>query len=351
MTLAFLLKRLHSVTAFAVLSLGAGAEEPPAPRPVVPLFGEADPGAAAIAWGLGPIDAGDPYPLALAHFMIPIDTPETAAAGHVRVRGPHFTWANTQVLRDKEQFDAEVLLGSVRVDLGLTDRWEISAQLPFHRVGAGVLDGMIDEFHDLINAISADRDRGGRDKYALVAGDTTIRRGFRLGDASVGTKFRFIDNRRFLPALSAAAWVKIPTASSPSLGRQGWDLALTAQASKRLGPLVIYGGVGATLTSDTELGDIGYRRLAWTIWGGGELGIAPGLAIVAHAWVRAALLRGSTDIAHRQCYIVAGARYRFRLPEDLGGLDVELSAGAIENYRYLESSADFGWVFGVDLRF
>lgn len=349
--MALLLKQLRSVAALAILAAGAGAEEPPAPRPVVPLFGEADEGAAAIAWGLGPIDAGDPYPLALAHFMIPIDTPETAPAGHVRIRGPHFTWANTQVLRVEETFDVEVLLSSVRVDLGLTDRWEISAQLPFHRIGSGVLDGMIDGFHEAIDAISADRDEGGRYKYELRAGDTTIRRGFRLGDASIGTKLRFIDHGRFLPALSAAAWLKIPTASSPSLGRQGWDAAVSLQASKRFGPLVFYGGVSTSLTSDTEMGDIGYRRSAWTIWGGGELGIAPGLAFVAHAWGRGALLRGSTDIAHRQCYVVAGVRYRFRLPAELGGLDVELSAGAIENYRHLESSSDFGWVFGVDLKF
>lgn len=342
------LQRKVLLLAVAALLAPAATRAEEEPRPVVPLFGEADEGAAGTAWGLGPIDSGDPYPLALARFMIPIDSPETARAGRVRLRGPNVTWASTQVVREDAVVDAEVLLASVRVDLGLADRWEVSLSLPFHYASAGILDGMVDEFHEVIGALDANREERGRNLFLLRVGDTTIRRGFRVGDLSAGTEFRILDGGNFVPALSASAWLKAPTASSPSLGRQGWDFAVTAQASERLGPLVLYAGGGWAVTTDNQLGDIGYRRASWTVWGGGELGIAPGLVAEVHTWVRAALIRGTKDTAHRQCYVVAGLRYRFSLG---GGIQADVMAGFLENYRHIESAADFGWVFGVEVRF
>ncbi len=322
----------------------------PRPRPIRPLFDKPDDRHALPQWGTGPMDVRDPYPLALAHFTIPFESPATPPAGSVELRGPEFVWANTQIIEEAGVVDAETVTGYLRCGLGLTDRWEIALEIPYYWLGGGIQDVYIDKFHNRLKILDAHRENRERNSFQISRKDTRIRRGGRVGDLAAGTKFRFFDGSWWLPAVSASLWLKAPTSSSASLGQQGWDVAGSVQVSKRLGAIVLDAGCGATILTDVRLGDFEYERMGFMAWGGGEIGIVPGLTFEAHTSYRSPHLKDSGDLSRARLYLVLGLRYAARIPVDGRFLDVECALGILENYGPLTTTADFGFVFSVLIR-
>src|SRR5689334_17505238 len=115
---------------FLAVAGAARAAEPP-PAEVVPLFRHRDDSAQPAQWGVGPIDSRDPWPLALAHFTIPVESTDTTRAGRARV-STVVTWGTSQVYSATgETVDAETILARVQGRFGILDRWEIAGELPF----------------------------------------------------------------------------------------------------------------------------------------------------------------------------------------------------------------------------
>ena len=325
---------------------------------VVPLFGEPDTEGDPSEWGLGPADARDPFPLALLHFSFPVETPETTPAGRFRRLGTEVVWANTSSVstRPGSEYvvDAEVVTARARLRFGLTDRVEIGLDVPFHYVGGGVFDGLADWTHKALGNGTLRRELLGMNDYAIVLnrdGRTTrVHRSSGSGDIAVGGKWRILDGGPVLPAVALTAWIKVPSSSSPDLGREGWDFALSILGSKRFGPLVLEAGAGAWATTDRWKEHIRYRATAGMAWFGAELGIFPGVSVELHTTIRSPLLQEASELSRTLCYIVGSLRFRRFFQAAGRVVEVEAWVGIIENYGTLWPTADFGGIFGIEIR-
>jgi hypothetical protein len=122
------------------------------------------------------------------------------------------------------------------------------------------------------------------------------------------------------------------------------------QVSKRFGAIVLDAGCGATILSDKRLGDFEYERIGFTAWGGGEIGLMPGLTFEAHTCYRSPLLKDTGDLSRARLYFVLGLRYAAHIPMEGRFVDVECALGILENYGPLTTTADFGFVFSLLLR-
>ncbi|MBI2922031.1 MAG: DUF3187 family protein [Planctomycetes bacterium] len=322
---------------------------------VVPFFGDQPDPAKVRQWGLGPADPRDPWPLALLHSTIPVETPETTPRGEFRRIGTQFVWANSSFIgfRPGREFviDAEVMQLQLQARYGITDDFEAGLELPLIYVGGGYLDNTVERFHLLIGSEGQRRQYLGHNDYKVFVsstrGTTSFERDFGLGDLSAFAKYRFLDGGTWLPAASASVRLKAPTASTTNLGRQGWDLSLELQVSKRIGPVVAMGGGGLWGTTDGRYQDVRFMHYAAQGWLGLEVGIVPGLSLEVHSTVRTTLLDETADLGAGRYYIVGSIRYR----KAVLGADVETWFGVLENFSEQMNTADIGFILGFEVRF
>ncbi len=80
--------------------------------------------------------------------------------------------------------DGEVLRFALEMRYGLADNWDVQLEVPWMQHDGGVLDRVIDDWHELFNMSDGGRDQVPRDlleyRYATAQG------GFRLNDSSSG---------------------------------------------------------------------------------------------------------------------------------------------------------------------
>lgn len=146
-------------------------------------------------------------------------------------------------------FDLEVARTTLKVRVGLSERTDAWAELPFISQGGGGLDSTIESFHNLgFKQFGRDRIRKDQLTVAVMAhgrlqfySDQPMRG--KTQDPTFGFTHRFLARPGLDLSLYAA--VKPPLTTMYGVYRSGWDHGLGLAARWRVAPHhVLYGGVG-----------------------------------------------------------------------------------------------------------
>jgi len=300
-------------------------------------------------WGRGPFELRDPYLLALPRLSPWMRSPEVLAPGEVEVRLSG-VWANSFVLESSYEVDGEarVFLGSVR--LGIAPRVEVGLGLPWEWRGGGVMDSHIESFHDRFGFGQQGRGERPRDRYR-VAGRARDGAAFEhdgegdgFGDLVPEVRFELLRGGGWVPALTATLRLRIPTAASALATSRRPDASLALDASKRLGPVILYATAAYTYAGETRLDGLELERHRVLVGGGIEVELAGWASLIGQLQVespRERLLRSDLEPV---AYVVFGVKVS---PVERLTLEV----GAIENVLFHDASADFGVLATVAYRF
>ena len=114
-------------------------------------------------------------------------------------------------------FDMELFEGALRLDYGITDRFQVGMQVPYRYYYGGFLDSFIEDFHDVFSFPDGGRTESEDNLCRLIwkSDDTVIsnrlsaHRG--VGDISLFAKFAVLLEERWIPDLSVLAHGRIPT--------------------------------------------------------------------------------------------------------------------------------------------
>jgi hypothetical protein len=300
-------------------------------------------------WGRGPFELRDPYLLALPRLSPWMRSPEVLEPGHVEIRLGG-VWANSWALEERFVVDGEarVVLGSVR--LGIAPRIELGVGLPWEWRGGGLMDRRIDAFHERLGFGQLRRDERPRDRY-LVAGTERDGSPFDhdgegdgVGDLVPEARVLLLRGGEWLPALTATVRLRIPTAAGALRTSRRVDASVALDASKRLGPVVLYLTAAYTYCSESRLDGVELERHRVFGGVGVEVELSDWIALVAQLQVETPREANLHDLPRPICYVVFGVKL-----SPVEGLTIDL--GAIENVVDLEASADFGVLATVSFRF
>jgi hypothetical protein len=225
----------------------------------------------------GPTEIRDEQILAQPRLTLPALSPDTLGAGRSEARAA-FLWSNTfgwtqdvpgEAPQDREfLIDGETATVDVTYRRGVSENVDIGARLPLRWRGGGILDGLIDWYHNLVGlrgSHDGDRPQFIRDAFR-VEGRTSAGRPFSWdGDTGSGLGNLELESRwrvhrsadGFTTALSAR--VGLPTATAPFDGN-GVSFGLQVLGARPLGRRFdLYVGLGATVESADEVLGVGYE--------------------------------------------------------------------------------------------
>jgi hypothetical protein len=309
-----------------------------------------------VQWGRGPLEVQDPYLLAAPRLSPWVRSPEVLRSAQVEV-GLRGVWANSYELAwGRYVVDGELREATAVVRVGLADRLELGLDLPLEWQGGGRMDHSIERFHDLFQLGQQGRTLRPRDAYE-VAGRARDGRPFdledegtSLGDLVPEARVLVLRGSAAWPALSATLRLRLPTGLSSTSSSRGVDVSLALDASKRVGPVVLYASAALTYLSPAVLRGLEYSRFCALVGAGFEVELGPRVSLVAHLWTQTAretdlerarpLFDGSASVS----YVACGVKC-----DPIDGLRLEL--GVLENVLTQSASADFGLVANVSYRF
>lgn len=127
--------------------------------------------------------------------------------------------------------DGETYLASHRIRGALNDRWEWGAEIPYVAHTNGVLDGVVDEFHDLFGLPDGDRTLAPRGRLDyLVQSNGVVYADFSSSVHSLGDLRGFVGYQVFEQpgqAFALRGQIKIPTGKVEDLsGSEGTDVSV-----------------------------------------------------------------------------------------------------------------------------
>lgn len=267
------------------------------------------------------------------------------------------TWKNMWLYDpDRYRIDAEVHALSLRGCYGLGAGVEVALEIPVRYVSGGILDGPIEEFHDLFGIGNAGRDEFPRNIFGFDINPTgepdDWRRagaeqiGWQLGNAVLAASWELpVDSLRQSRAVITAN-VKVPTGTRRVyFGTQSVDVGLSLCVGHTFGPLHLYVSPGAVYYGQREV--IGVRLYQWHFSGlvAAEYH-CPGSR---HSWIVQTLVESGiaedfAQFSDNTYELVLG--YKCRLNED-----TILEIGFLENLFFFNNSPDFGLHLGVVRRF
>jgi hypothetical protein len=303
----------------------------------------------------------DPFVLAQPRLTLPATTPDTLGCG--RWEGKlGFSWANTFGFRQdvtgenpgRRDFlvDGETITVDATLLRGVTDDLDLGVRLPVHWRGGGVLDGLIDWWHELTSFVTLDNDRSEfeTDEYrvngALDDGtpfDADDETGLGLGNVEGIARWRFLDGGRDRLSLALVGRVTLPTGTAPfDVG--GVDVGAQLVAAQRLLRTVdVYAGVGGTWFSDERYQGVGYEpwrgmgflAVEWRPWSR--------VSLFVESDVATSLLADVREFPDVQWYLNLGLAW------DVAA-QTRVEVGFIENIEDQQSTADMGIYLAVARR-
>lgn len=298
--------------------------------------------------GRGLLDVRDPMPLAQLHLQAPVQAEMLLPRGATQLEF-NFTWANTYARSGVYHVDAESYDMRFGAWHALRERWYLGAELPVWVRGGGVLDSLVEAFHDAFGIDSGDRDQFPRNDYQV---DFVLDDGARaripgsaeLGDLVLKVHWNAWDGGRILPALSLQGLVSLPTSTS-DFGKNGVDVGATLGLSKivlqRVELSAVFSGLYA---SDPRISDLRFERWGWQATAGIGVSIVDRLSVVGQYTAYSPLLRDRPTLDEGRNYITVGVKWGI-----LRQLWLELAF--IENLAPFSNSSDLGFVFAFDWRF
>ncbi len=182
-------------------------------------------------------------------------------------------WKNMWLyIPDAYLIDAEIHEISIRYRIGISDGLELGALLPVRNVSGGMLDDVIETFHNTIGTSNAFRDQFSQNSFVFAikngsgydnwsyAGEE--QRGWNLGNMTVSLSANL---NRFTPqkiSMTTTFTVKLPTGTRTEyFGSQSVDIGLSLSAGGELKMFRWYTGAGLVYYSDQEM--IGIKLHQW----------------------------------------------------------------------------------------
>jgi Protein of unknown function (DUF3187) len=242
--------------------------------------------------------------------------------------------------------DAESQRLTLAMRYGFANGWEGALELPFISSGGGVLDGLIESWHDTFGMPNGNRQLRPRDQYRIQYqrnGQTVLLR--TTGSSSVGD-LRLSAGKALTPALTLRGLLQLPTGDANTLTGGHTGAALWAEyttpitASGRTKVVWSLGGsaaeTGGALAKQQQP-VLGVAGAALT------MGLTERLDALVEINSNSKLYRdsGQAPLSHAAAVVQFGGRYT------LGGTRFELAA--IEDGS-VNASPDFGFHFALSRR-
>ena len=314
--------------------------------------------AAAPRFRRGPLESREEFLLAQPRLTLPALSPDPLAPGETRVRLDG-DWGNDFGFSRRRQgadFDLRFLVDgehrSLALDVrrGLTPSLTLGARLPVRWRGAGVLDGLIDAWHDLTGLPDNARHSFPTDRLRVEGRDGQFRPvrwtgggGTGLGHAELFAHWAVRPPAPSGWALAAVGRLDLPTGTGP-FAAPGFDAGAQLVAARGLGASWdVYLGAGATRFADAQAQGIAYARHR-----------AHGFAVVEWRPARRLSLLVETSAASRLVESFAsypGLQLYFRGGAKLDVGRARLEGGFVEGLKSVQTTTDFGVMLGVSRSF
>lgn len=305
--------------------------------------------------GFGPLNVRSQSPFQSLRLGILPHTPSTLGRGENQVRAS-VTWANIWSVYSQTFDPAAGVIGpyildyeSLDIDLsyayGISDTFQIGAGYEQRSMFGGVMDGLIEGFHDLFGLYQDGRDLWPRNQVVIFIDPENGQPPVSLTGADVtGT---FARNLLFtiqhtltcgsakLPALSWAATARYALGNPAQLEGSNFDVALSAAAARRFGDFYLYLTLGYAWYGSDAVHGIDLETTQSTILAAAEWRFKPRMSLVAQ------YLRSEGDAKDLGVFsdpsneIVFGWKWE----ASVGGV---LEVGVLENIVNLDNSPDFG---------
>jgi Protein of unknown function (DUF3187) len=173
--------------------------------------------------------------------------------------------------------DGETVRTSLAFSHGFSSGWSLGVEVPYYRVGGGVLDDVIDDWHSTFNLPDGGRNNRPEDQFLFRMADSNgtffdlARPQAGLGDVQLKAARRFGTEQEFVVELG----LKLATGEEAMLAgsgrRDGWGTLLRARAlTWRDRPAGYYWGVGVVRLGDPPLIDFRSERWIYTALLGGS---------------------------------------------------------------------------------
>jgi len=298
---------------------------------------------------------------ALRLMMIP-RAPSTIGKGGLEFSGTA-VWSNLWAVDEKAfspddgsigpyLIDAESLEGNLALSYGLSDTVEIEIGYEFRSHFGGVLDGVIEAFHDFIGVGQQGRDRWPRDQFHFIwnpeNGEPTA-----LGPGDSGL---FVQNLLLTVqhniSCGSAVWPAVAWWATLRLGLQaeGFDRApvdglFGVAFAKRFGDFNAYLSLSEAWYSETTaLELIELRSDQGSLMAALEWRFRPRSSLIVQFLLSEGVVGDSSPFDENSKEIILGMKHELRN-------DAVLEWGLIENFAPFDNSPDVGLHFGYTRRF
>jgi hypothetical protein len=288
----------------------------------------------------------NPY---LASIGLPAPLP-MLAAGQTQV-ATTLNWGSTAIVDvvGDELFvlDAETRELRLAVTHAFNNRLSVRVELPYLYTGPGVLDGFIDDFHDLFGFSEGDRPlfqrdqmlawyrRSGEPSFVIRSSSTEG-----VGDLAVSLGAKLIQSEKS----SLATWLSVeaPTGSDDAYlaADDDWNLSATIAAQHRFGTRWLT-FAQASATTHTGEGVFGEQQaLIWSGFGGVQFDLTPRIAFLVQGQAHTQPIK-HTDIDYLSDAVVLTVGGHIQATDA-----VRIHLGVSEDLK-VEASPDVVFVLGL----
>jgi hypothetical protein len=297
--------------------------------------------------GRGLVKFKDLFPFALLHLQLPVDTLQRFEKGTGEL-SLDYGWGNSFANREGEYtVDAESFLIELSAWYALTDRVSVGATLPYIFRDAGVLDPVVEGFHDVFGLSNDERREASTNDYEVTVVDEkgrtrTLDRGLGLGDLVLKGHWNVHAGTLYIPAVALEGLVGVPT-SLKGFGGAGVDFGAVISLHKTIGEgLHLHLSGGGTYYTDRRTEGLRFEKLGWQVAGGVEYEITETISLALQGTVISAQLEFPSPLNRSRSYLGGGLKWDF-------ATNWELEVNVMENLVPQKNSADI--VFGAGLSF
>ncbi len=288
-------------------------------------------------------------PIQQLRFGIQHHPPWTVPKGKWAIQAQH-TWKNIWLQQDDLfRMDGEVHELVIRSSYGLAERLEMMVDLPVRYLSGGVLDGLIEGFHNLIGIGQAARDKYPRDQFAMEAFIPETRggrwfkanpdeAGWQVGNLVLSLTHSIVEDQKNGFRAVASGNLKLPTGSSKELfGSQSVDAGISVGIGRNFGLLTLFLNSGLVYFGDQKVLGLELRQWHLSTLMAFELHRSGS----NHSWILQGLVESGVAInysqfSERTSELMVGYKHRYS-----SGLLMEV--GFLENLFYFDNSPDIAF--------
>lgn len=298
--------------------------------------------------GRGLLNLRDPFPLALLHLQLPVNTLQVLDEGESEIQ-LNFHWGNSFAVDDTFEVDTETYQVELSGWYAVKADFYLGAGLGLHARDSGVLDPLVDSFHDVFRLGSGDRETRPRNAHEISVVDDdgsrhSLERGVGIGDLVLKAHWLLNRGGHFFPAVAVEGFVSLPTSTS-GFGSNGVDTGILLSYYKRvLDRVFLYGMLGGTYTTSPQVEGFRFEKVGYQATGGLEIAVIDDLSLLFQAMVYSPLLASPDPLDDGRNYLAGGLKWEFVS-------DCQLELSFIENLAPFRNSADLAFVAGFDFAF